>query len=214
MSTLMTYLTAFGLASGAGAKAFVPLLALGAFHYTDYFELAPRFEWIADPAVMIVLGVLVIAEILVDAIPELGEYSDTVAYLPKMAAGFIGFAAVTGTVDDSLTELVASGVLGGGTAVGVHWLRNKIRRPFRDFAEGVHEGTAKLASVGEAGVSATVAGTAVLVPPVSLLLLGGFATTAMVTARAIDGRRTPCVHCGEPIRLGALVCVHCKKEQT
>ncbi len=63
MESLMTYMAAFGLASGAGAKAVIPVLALGAFSYTPYFELSQRFAWIADPAVMIVLGVLVFVEI-------------------------------------------------------------------------------------------------------------------------------------------------------
>ena len=63
MESLMTYMAAFGLAAGAGAKAVIPVLALGAFSYTPYFELSQRFAWIADPPVMIVLGVLVFVEI-------------------------------------------------------------------------------------------------------------------------------------------------------
>ena len=59
MESLMTYMAAFGIAAGAGAKAFIPVLALGAFSYTPYFELSSRFEWIADPMVMAVLGVLI-----------------------------------------------------------------------------------------------------------------------------------------------------------
>jgi ABC-type transport system involved in cytochrome c biogenesis permease subunit len=105
MDSLMTYMAAFGLAAGAGAKAVIPVLALGAFSYTPYFELSQRFAWIADPAVMVVLGVLVFVEILVDAHPELGRFSDVAAYLPKVVAGFLGFAAVTGTLDESLVQL-------------------------------------------------------------------------------------------------------------
>ncbi len=89
----MTYMAAFGLASGAGAKAFIPVLALGAAHYTPYFELSERFQWICNPAVMVILAVMVVLEIVVDAHPELGRWTDTVAYLPKMVAGFIAFAA-------------------------------------------------------------------------------------------------------------------------
>ena len=36
---------------------------------------------------------------------------------------------------------------------------------------------------------------------------------AMAITRTIDGRRVPCAHCGEPIRPGALVCIHCKADQ-
>lgn len=213
MTTLMTYLSAFGLASGAGAKACIPILALGAFHYTPYFELSDGFLWISDPAVMVVLGVLVLLEIVVDAHPDLGVWSDLVAYLPKMVAGFIGFAAVVGSVDSNLAALAASGVLGAGTAAGIHWTRNKIRMPFRDAAEDLHEGAGKLASLSEAGVSATLSGTAVLAPPLSALMAVGLGVGALVAARSVGHRRRPCVHCGEPIRPDALVCIHCGSDQ-
>ena len=104
-------------------------------------------------------------------------------------------------------------MLGGGTAAGVHWIRNQVRRPFRDLAEDTHESVGKLASVGEAGASAALAGTALVAPPLSMLLLGAFATSAVYTVRAAKGRRIPCLHCGDAIRPGALVCPHCKRDQ-
>jgi hypothetical protein len=213
MESLMTYMAAFGLATGAGAKAFIPVLALGAFHYTPYFELTGRFAWVADPLVMGILGVLVVLEIVVDSHPDLGRFSDIVSYLPKMVAGFIAFAAVTGRLDPDVAQLGASGVLGGGTAAGVHWLRNKVRQPFRDFAEDAHEGAGKVASLSEAGASAALSGSAVVVPPISMALALVFVGGSAVVAQRAAGRRVPCVHCGEPIRPGALVCLHCKKEQ-
>jgi len=209
MTQIMTYLSAFGLASGAGAKAFIPILLLGGMHYTQYFELSERFSWIADPAVMAVLVVLVVLEVVVDAHPDLGQYADEVAYLPKFAAGFIGFAAVVGTVDENLLSLTGSGLLGGSTAVGVHWIRNKIRKPFRIAAEDIHGGFGKLASISEAGTSAVVSGSAMIVPPVSLLMMGGIAATALVASSRIEDRRVSCTQCGEPIRPTAVVCYHC-----
>ncbi len=213
MESLMTYMAAFGIAAGAGAKAFIPILALGVFSYTPYFELADRFAWIADPMVMVVLAVLVIVEIVVDAHPDLGRFSDVMAYLPKAVAGFLAFAAVTGRLDNDPVQLGTSGVLGGGTAAGVHWLRNQMRRPFRDLAEDAHESVGKLASVSEAGASATLSSTALVAPPLSALALVGFVAFSVVTVRAADRRRVACVHCGEPIRPGALVCPHCRGEQ-
>jgi hypothetical protein len=147
---------------------------------------------------------------MVDAHPDLGRFSDVAAYLPKVVAGFLGFAAVTGTLDDSLVQLGASGVLGGGTAAGVHWLRNQVRRPFRDLAEDAHETAGKFASLGEAGASATLAGTALVAPPLSALALVGFVAVSVVTMRTVDGRRVPCSECGEDIRPGALVCPRCR----
>jgi len=51
LENIVSYLTAFGLATGAGTKATIPVIALGLFHHTRYFELSPRWEWIASPPV-------------------------------------------------------------------------------------------------------------------------------------------------------------------
>ncbi len=213
MAPLMSYMAAFGLATGAGAKAFIPLFALGAFHYTSLFELSERWQWIADPVVMAVFAVLIVVEIVVDAHPELGRFADLAAYLPKFVAGFIAFAAATGEVDGSLVSLGASGVLGGGTASGVHWLRNQIRRPFRDAAEHLHDAVGKTASLAEAGTSVTVSGAALVAPPLALVAALVLAAAALAVTRRVDRRRVPCVHCASPIRPGAAVCVHCGRMQ-
>ncbi|MEN8163176.1 MAG: DUF4126 family protein [Acidobacteriota bacterium] len=212
MGSVMSIMSAFGLAGGAGAKAFVPLLLLGGFHYTPYFELGGRFAWIASPLVMVVLGVLVILEILVDSVPELGEYADTVAYLPKIVAGFIAFAAATGSIDENLTQLGVSGVLGGGTAAGVHWVRNQIRRPFREVAESLHDGAARAASIGEAGISTAVASSAILAPPVAIFALGGFALAGFGLSKKLSGRNAACPNCGASVFRDALACPSCGSE--
>lgn len=213
MQPLMSYLTAFGLAGGVGAKAFIPVLALGAFHYTEYFELSQRWAWIANPAVMVALGVMVLVEIVVDANPDLGGYADVVGYLPKLAAGFVAFAAATGTVDQSLVELGTSGLLGGATAGTVHFLRNRARRPLREHVEHLHTNLGRAASLGEAGVSAAAAVSAVIAPLVALTVLLAAVGCAFAIAHTLDRRRVACVHCGQPIRPDARVCFHCKRDQ-
>jgi hypothetical protein len=47
----------------------------------------------------------------------------------------------------------------------------------------------------------------------SALALVGFVTLSAVTIRATDRRRVACVHCGEAIRPGALVCPNCRADQ-
>ncbi len=212
MGSLMSIMSAFGLAGGAGAKAFIPLLLLGGFHYTPYFELGGRFAWIASPQVMLVLGVLVVFEILVDSVPELGEYSDVISYLPKIVAGFIAFAAATGSIDENLTQLGISGALGGGTAAGVHWVRNQIRRPFREVAETLHGGAARFASVGEAGVSTVVASSAIVAPPVAIFALGAFVLVGFGVSRKLGGRSVVCPNCGGTMYRDALACPSCGSE--
>lgn len=212
MTTLMSYLAGFGLATGVGAKAFIPVLMLGGFHHTPYFELSPRWSWIADPVVMVILGVLVVAEILVDSIPELAEYSDAVSYLPKFVVGFIAFAAVTGSVDQELLELTGSGLLGSTTATGVHFVRTKVRRPWRDSFETVHASFGRAASVSEAGISATVSGASVVAPPVGLAMAAVGAVAAWGVWRFASGRGPGCPECGGRVHRDALVCPHCRAE--
>ncbi len=212
MGSLMSIMSGFGLAGGAGAKAFIPLLLIGGFHYTPYFELGGQFAWIASPQVMVVLGVLVVLEILVDSVPELGEYSDVVSYLPKIVAGFIAFAAATGSIDENIGQLGISGALGGGTAAGVHWVRNQIRRPFREVAETVHGGAARFASVGEAGISTMVASSAIVAPPVAIVALGAFALAGFGVSKKLKGRTAVCPSCGGRMYPDALACPSCGSE--
>lgn len=214
MGSIMALLSAFGLAGGAGAKAFIPLLVLGGFHYTPYFELTGRFAWIASPQVMVVLGVLVILEILVDSVPELGEYADVISYLPKVIAGFIAFAAATGTVDENLMHLGVSGALGGGTAAGIHWVRNRIRKPFRETAETMHDGAGRIASVGEAGISTVVSSTAIVAPPLAIFALGAFALTGFGVSKRLNARRQICPECGGRMYADALACPSCQAAVT
>ena len=61
--------------------------------------------------------------------------------------------------------------------------------------------------------SASLAGTAMVVPPVSMLIAVVLVGGSVAVARRSVSRRVPCVHCGEPIRPGAIICIHCKREQ-
>jgi len=214
MGTIMGYLTAFGLAGGAGTKAFIPVFLLGLLHHTDYFNLAPQFEWIARPPVLVVLGVLIVLELWADAHPDISWLSDLTGYVSKWAAGFIAFAAATGQLDDSLVKLGASGVLGGTTAAGVHFVRNKIRKPFREMSATV-ESVGKVASLGEGGLSALTSLAAVLMPVLSLVILAGAVGGGLMLAYGWSGREKTCANpaCGKPIPVKAEVCAHCRAEQ-
>ncbi len=63
------------------------------------------------------------------------------------------------------------------------------------------------------GILTMLLGFVSMAPPLSALALVGFVAFSVVTVRAADRRRVACVHCGEPIRPGALVCPHCRGEQ-
>jgi hypothetical protein len=212
LENIVSYLTAFGLATGAGTKATIPVIALGLFHHTPYFELSPQWAWLASPPVLAVLIVMLLVELYADSHPELGAWGDSAGYLPAIVSGFIAFAASTGKIDSSLVQLAASGVLGGGTAALVKGVRNMVRRPFRDHVESAHHHIGTAATAGEAAFSGAVS-TAAFVAP----LAGGIlAAVAIVSALAIGvfsrSGKTACPNCGAKIDPRAIVCASCRGE--
>jgi len=212
LENIVSYLTAFGLATGAGTKATIPVIALGLFHHTPYFELSPQWVWLASPPVLAVLIVMLLVELYADAHPELGAWGDSIGYLPVIVSGFITFAASTGKIDSSLVQLATSGVLGGGTAALVRAARNMVRRPFRDHVESVHHHVGTAATAGEAAFSGAISAAAFVVP-----LAGGIlAALAIVSALAIGtfvrGGKRVCPNCGVKIDPRALVCASCRTE--
>lgn len=211
MESILPYLTAFGLATGAGTRASIPVIALGLFHYTPWFELSPRWEWIASPPVLIVLGVLLVIELYADSHPEFGEMVDSIGYLPALVAGFIAFAAATGTVDSSLLHLAASGLLGSGTAVVVHGIRNKMRAPLRQGVEDVHDHAGALTTAAETGAAAAISAASFIVPAAGAVAAVLAIFSALALGGILRGAKIPCPHCGGMIDRRALVCAGCKE---
>ncbi len=182
---LLAYMTAFGLASGAGGRAAMVLFSLGLFHHTEYFDLAPSFAWIASVPVMAVLGVISIVELLADLHPDISELQDLAGYLPAAVSGFIAFAAATGDVDSSMIQLVGSGVLGGATATCTRFCRNQVSMLFRDVSDGTTDGVHKLRSHAETGFFAAMIASSFFMP----VLVGVFLLVVVVGTGVVVARR-------------------------
>jgi len=170
---LMGLMTGFGLASGAGGRASLVALLLGVFHHTEYFELATQFDWLASPPVMGVLAVIALLEIWVDAHPDMSGLSEIPTYFTSFIVGFIALSASTGSVDSNLLELVGSGVFGGGTALGIRYVRSEVSSFVNIMGEGIDgtvgEGTTnKARSWMENGITVGIATTSVLIPFVAI----------------------------------------------
>lgn len=212
MENIVSYLTAFGLATGAGTKATIPVIALGLFHHTPYFDLSPRWSWIASPPVLAVLIVMLLVELYADSHPELGSWTDTVGYLPAIVSGFIAFAASTGKVDSNLAQLAASGLLGGGTAAVTRFVRNLVRRPFRDHVESAHHSAGTAATAGEAAFAGAVSAASFLAPLAAAVLAAVAIVAAGALAMMARGGKAACPHCGAAIDARALVCAACRAD--
>lgn len=208
MPSLLQICTAFGLAAGAGTRATIPVLALGFFHYTPYFKLSEQWIWIASPPVMVVLGALLLVEIWAVSHPEIGEYAEWASYAPALVAGFIAFAAATGSVDQSMLQLAASGILGGASSVAVRYAWHRIKR----HAEPVFEtgdGARKYVAWTELGTASALSAAAFTVPALGIAgILVGFSLMSALWWVLRPNRFCP--SCGQPIHRRTLRCAHCR----
>jgi hypothetical protein len=94
MELLLGIFSAFGLSASAGLNAYIPLFTIGVIgHYTDWFKLSPPFDTLANPWILILLGVLIIIEFLADKIPAFNHINDLIQTLVRPVAGAIVFAA-------------------------------------------------------------------------------------------------------------------------
>jgi uncharacterized membrane protein len=94
MEALFGILTAFGLSASAGLNAYIPLLIVGVIaHYTDWIKLNTPYDLLANPWVLIIVGVLLIVEMLADKFPAVNHVNDAIQTLIRPAAGAIVFAA-------------------------------------------------------------------------------------------------------------------------
>jgi hypothetical protein len=135
MELLFGIFTAFGLSASAGLNAYIPLLVIGTIaHYTDWFELSQPWDVLANPWILILLGVLVIIEFLVDKVPAINHLNDLIQTIIRPAAGAVAFAASAQVITDVHPVLaLACGVLVAG---GVHTVKAAGVRPAVTAATG------------------------------------------------------------------------------
>src|SRR5512143_3544254 len=117
MDVLLGVFSAFGLSASAGLNAYIPLLVVGVLaHYTDLIHLSAPWDLLANPWILIMLGILLIIEMLADKIPAVNHLNDLVQTVVRPAAGAIAFAASAHVVTDVHPVLaLAAGLLIAGT---------------------------------------------------------------------------------------------------
>lgn len=128
MEALFGILTAFGLSASAGLNAYIPLLIVGVIaHYTDWIKLNPPFDLLANPWVLIVVGILLIIEMLADKFPAVNHVNDAIQTVIRPAAGAIVFAASANVITD-LNPVIAI-ICGLLVAGSVHTVKAAAIRP-------------------------------------------------------------------------------------
>lgn len=128
MEALFGILTAFGLSASAGLNAYIPLLVVGVIaHYTDWIGLGPPFDLLANPWVLIVVGLLLIVEMLADKFPAVNHVNDVIQTVIRPAAGAIVFAASANVITNM--HPVISIICGLLVAGSIHTVKAAAVRP-------------------------------------------------------------------------------------
>jgi len=129
MELLLGVFSAFGLSASAGLNAYIPLLVIGviAHYFPNTLTLSQPWDLIANPWILILLGVLVIIEMVADKIPAVNHINDIIQTVVRPAAGAIAFAASAKVVTDINPVLaLACGLLLAGS---VHVAKAAALRP-------------------------------------------------------------------------------------
>jgi hypothetical protein len=129
MELLLGVFSAFGLSASAGLNAYIPLLVVGviAHYFPKTLTLNQPWDLIANPWILILLGILVIIEMLADKIPAVNHINDLIQTVVRPAAGAIAFAASAKVVTDINPVLaLACGLLVAGS---VHAVKAVAIRP-------------------------------------------------------------------------------------
>jgi len=129
MELLLGIFTAFGLSASAGLNAYIPLLVVGviAHYFPNTLNLATPFDLLANPWILILLGVLVIIEMIADKVPAVNHINDLVQTIIRPVAGAIAFAASANVITDINPVLaLACGLLVAGS---VHTVKAAAVRP-------------------------------------------------------------------------------------
>jgi hypothetical protein len=169
MEALLAIFSAFGLSASAGLNAYIPLLVVGVIaHYTDLIELTPPFDTLANPWILIMLGILLIIEMLVDKVPAVNHLNDLIQTFVRPVAGAIAFAAGTNVIHGIHPVVaLACGLLVAG---GVHLAKSAAMRPIVTATTG---GVGNVpVSVAEDVTSTAVSVMSVLVPIAVAVLAG------------------------------------------
>ncbi|HUM27551.1 MAG TPA: DUF4126 domain-containing protein [Anaerolineales bacterium] len=129
MELLLGIFSAFGLSASAGLNAYIPLLVIGVIshYFPAVLNLNKPFDLLANPWILILLGVLVIIEMVADKVPAVNHINDLIQTVVRPAAGAVAFAASANVITDVNPVLaLACGLLVAGS---VHTVKAAAVRP-------------------------------------------------------------------------------------
>lgn len=158
-------MTALGLSTAAGLNAYLPLLIVGGLdRWTELLTLDAPYDALAEPQVMIAIGVIALVDFVGDKIPAIDSVLHAVGIVIAPVAGALVALAATGndTVDPAFAI-----VLGVAAAAATHGARSIVRPASTAFTGGTGN---PLLSLGEDTTSTILSVGAVIVPVVAAVV--------------------------------------------
>jgi hypothetical protein len=165
-SHLLYLATALGLAAAVGLNTTLPVLLIGLAHTLGLARLAPPYDTLGEPVVLVVLVLLVVLELAGDKLSGLDTLLQTIQLPVTLVAGAIMAGTQAPWINASYSELVL--LLGLATAGGIHLIRATLRPlvhllPLRIVGGAI--------SVGEDVGAVLLVAIALAVPPLAPLAL-------------------------------------------
>lgn len=214
MTDVLSLLTASGLAGAAGHRAAVPALLLGVLHHLaaaiaeggePFFALGPGWVWLADPLVIGLLVLLLVAELLAES--ESPELASVAGRVPRLLSGVLVAMAAAGAYDDKASMQLLAGIVGGGVAGGVDFTRATVRELGGDALDAATGGwSSRIMAIVETVWSVVMSVVAVVFPLLVILVL----LIPMAMVALSRRRRPPCPSCAKPVHPRATACPHCQ----
>jgi hypothetical protein len=189
---MLAALTGLGLSTAAGLNAYIPLLTVGLIaNFTDQIRLPQEFAWLSNGWVLGIIGVLLLAEVVLDKVPVVDSVNDMIQTVVRPAAGGVVFSATDAAARlDGSTWMShnpwISWVLGIGIALAVHLMKSAARPVVNASTAGV--GAPVISTVEDAG-SLGMSLIAIFLPVLVIVAVAVLALFAWWVFRKIRRRR-------------------------
>lgn len=189
---MLAALTGLGLSTAAGLNAYIPLLVVGLLaNFTDVVKLPPDYAWLTNGWVLAIIGVLLLAEMVLDKVPVVDHVNDMIQTAVRPAAGGVVFSATQAAAQlDHSTWMTqnpwVSWVLGVGLALAVHVMKATARPVVNVSTAGM--GAPVVSTVEDAG-SLGMSLIAVFFPVLVVVALIALAVPAWLMIRTLRRRR-------------------------
>ncbi|MDP9861967.1 MULTISPECIES: DUF4126 domain-containing protein [Streptosporangium] len=189
---MLAALTGLGLSTAAGLNAYIPLLVVGLIaNFTDQLRLPQEFAWLSNGWVLGIIGVLLLAEIVLDKVPVVDSVNDMIQTVVRPVSGGVVFSATEAAARlDGSTWMShnpwLSWVLGIGIALAVHVMKTTARPVVNASTAGV--GAPVVSTVEDAG-SLGISLVAIFLPVLVVVVVAVLALSAWWVVRKVRRRR-------------------------